>query len=137
MPPKITKQFFALLFAVVLINACTPPPTANNFITQEALVQRIQSNTAPLILDVRTAQEYAQGHIPSAINIEHTQLKEHLDRLTGHRHQEIVVHCESGLRAAVAEKILQQHGFKNILHLTGDMRAWRDKQLPLEFASKS
>ena len=44
----------------------------------------------------------------------------------------MVVYCEVGVRAKVAEVILSQAGFKSILHLEGDMSAWRSSNLPTE-----
>lgn len=129
----ISRRWFYLLLFIMLMVACTPAKSKSvNIITQDILVQRIQSDNPPLILDVRTAREYAQGHIPGAINIEHTQLEKQIDKLAQHRHQEVVIHCESGGRANIAEEILRNRGFDKILHLEGDMRAWRDNQLPVE-----
>ena len=45
---------------------------------------------------------------------------------------EIVVYCESGRRAAIAEEALRQAGFTNVRHLEGDMRGWRESRLPCD-----
>ena len=47
-------------------------------ITGDALIERIDAGDAPVILDVRTAAEYAEGHVPGAINISHDELAERL-----------------------------------------------------------
>jgi len=87
---------------------------------------------AVVILDVRTPEEYHQGHVPGAINISHTQIIQHLSKLEPFKNQPIVVYCRSGKRAAIAEKILTAHGFKQLKHLTGDMNGWQTAQLPIE-----
>lgn len=101
-------------------------------ITQQQLLKRLNTDTAPLVLDVRRPDEFAAGHVPSAINIPHTELDKHLDELRGNINHEVVVYCESGRRAAIAEGILKQAGFTKVLHLEGDMKAWRERGLPTE-----
>ena len=101
-------------------------------ISQQQLLTRMESNTAPLILDVRQPDEYAAGHVPKALNIPHTDLEKRLSELNGKKDEEIVVYCESGRRAAIAQGILKQAGFVKILHLDGDMKKWRAQNLPLE-----
>ena len=47
-------------------------------------------------------------------------------------HQEVVVYCESGRRAAIAQGILERAGFTKVMHLEGDMKSWRERRLPTE-----
>ncbi len=103
-------------------------------ITQQQLLKRLDSDTAPLVLDVRRPDEYAAGHVPKAINIPHTELEKRLNELGADKNSEVVVYCESGRRAAIAMDILQQAGFTEVIHLTGDMKAWRQHALPQEGA---
>ena len=88
--------------------------------------------TAPLLLDVRTPEEYASGHVPGAVNIPHDQLGSRVNEIEAHRDQEVVVYCERGGRAANAAETLEAAGFITIRHLSGDMSAWRDAGLPTE-----
>jgi len=101
-------------------------------ITQQQLLTRIDTNTAPLLLDVRRPDEFATGHVPHAINIPHTELDRDVNKLHTDINNEIVVYCESGRRAAIAMDILKQAGFTKVLHLQGDMKAWRMHELPIE-----
>jgi rhodanese-related sulfurtransferase len=101
-------------------------------ISVQQLLQRLDSNDAPLILDVRSPEEYAAGHVPTAANIPHTELENRLDELQADHNQEIVVYCESGRRAAIAQDILARAGFSRVVHLQGDMKAWRMHTLPTE-----
>lgn len=100
-------------------------------ISQRELIQRLDMHDAPLILDVRKPDEFAAGHIPGAVNIPHTEIDKHLDELRGNIHNEIVVYCETGRRAGIAEGILEQAGFTKVLHLEGDMKEWRKRGLPI------
>jgi rhodanese-related sulfurtransferase len=63
-----------------------------------------------LLLDVRTPQEFAAGHIPGAVNIPIDELRPRLAELPHER--EIAVYCEVGQRGYVATRILLQAGFK-------------------------
>ncbi len=85
-----------------------------------------------LILDVRTAEEYAEGHVPGAMNITHTAIEDNLAKLATAKDKKIVIYCRSGRRAGIAADILAKHGFKNLYHLSGDMNGWTEAGLPIE-----
>lgn len=101
-------------------------------ITAAELAMRIESGDAPLVLDVRTAGEYAEGHIPGAINISHIEIGERLSELESSRNDEIVVHCVSGKRAALAEVALREAGFADVRDLEGHMQQWTAGNYPVE-----
>lgn len=101
-------------------------------ISQEGLLQSLKSAEAPLVLDVRTPDEYKQGHVPGAVNIPHTEVANRLAELGNKKDRNMVLYCEKGGRAAKAADVLMKEGFTNLKHLTGDMSAWRDKDLPTE-----
>jgi rhodanese-related sulfurtransferase len=118
----------SLLMQVLSVNIAL----ATDIITQQQLLQRFNTSPHPLILDVRKSDEFVAAHIPNAINIPHTELEHRLSEILAHKNNEIIIYCESGRRAAIAEKILKQSGFTNLLHLDGDMKAWRSNNLPTE-----
>lgn len=101
-------------------------------ISQEGLLQSLKSAEAPLVLDVRTPDEYKQGHVPGAVNIPHTEVANRLAELGNKKDRNMVLYCEKGGRALKAADVLAKEGFTNLKHLTGDMSAWRDKDLPTE-----
>lgn len=101
-------------------------------ISQDALMQRIKSDHAQLILDVRSPEEYKAGHIPGAINIPHDQVGSRLSEISSHKNKEVVLYCRSGRRVAIAADILQSAGFSKLLHLDGDMYDWQSNgKLPV------
>lgn len=100
-------------------------------ISQTNLLSRLETQQPFVLLDVRTPSEYAEGHIPGAINIDFKQLKNRLSELKQFQNSTIIVYCETGIRARVAEVTLSQAGFTSILHLEGHMSAWRSNSLPL------
>lgn len=83
-----------------------------------------------IVLDTRSAGEFAQGHIAGAINIPHTKVKENIEFLRK-LNKPIVVHCRSGRRALVAEEALLDANFKALKHLEGDILGWEQQDLPL------
>ena len=96
------------------------------------LLKRIEDGSAPTILDVRSPGEYATVHIPGAINIPHYELNDRLSELIDMRHQEIVVHCQQGPRADIAQNILNDAGFTKIRELEGHMYQWVLERYPVE-----
>ncbi len=99
-------------------------------ISQQALMANQMSAAPYVILDVRTAKEFADGHLKNALNIPHTELADRLAELPG-KDAPIVVHCRSGKRAAIAEQLLKEKGYSHILHLEGDYLGWQEAKLPL------
>ena len=124
------KSLFALFFTLVttVVFAGETPP-----ISQQDLLQALEKqNNNIVMLDVRTADEYNHGHIAGAINISHNMVADNLAQLAQYKDSTVVVYCRSGRRAGLAEDILANDGFKNLLHLTGDMNAWVAAKLPVE-----
>ena len=99
--------------------------------TPRALNQRILAGLAPVILDVRSTEEFSSGHIPGAINLPVTELMGRVKELVAYKDAEIVVHCEAGPRAGMASWILKRNGFTHLVELQGHMQAWRDAGLPM------
>lgn len=86
-------------------------------------------STQHVLLDVRTPQEFNDGHIAGSINIAVETLAGRLDEVP--RDQPIVVYCRSGNRSAQAAQILTQAGFTNVYDL-GGIIAWEAAGLPIQ-----
>ena len=89
----------------------------------------IASDTPPQVLDVRTAEEFAQGHLPSATLIPHDELAARLAELD--RDRPVLVYCRSGRRATDAEKVLAANGF-DVRQIEGSWLRWQEESLPVE-----
>lgn len=84
------------------------------------------------LVDVRSPEEFAEGHIASAINIPHEQILADPSLLTKYTHQPVVIYCRSGSRAGkVTDRLQQQQSTDNLYHLTGDILGWNAVKLPL------
>lgn len=130
--PSTVHHLSALVLAATLLIAPIAGCTADESDTGDAGVTTLSaeswlSSPPPnaLLLDVRTPEEYAQGHVPGAVNIPYDEVADRLDELEGGKERAIVVYCESGKRAGRAESTLAAQGYTNLHHLEGDMKAWR------------
>ena len=85
----------------------------------------------PLILDVRDAAEFASGHIQSAKSIPMAELATRLKEIEKFKDKPILVHCQRGMRAKSAIKILKAQQFSQLNNLQGGLDAWADAKLPL------
>lgn len=85
----------------------------------------------PLILDVRDAAEFSSGHIQSAKNIPMAELATRLKEIEKFKDKPILVHCQRGMRAKSAIKILKAQQFSQLNILQGGLDAWADAKLPL------
>jgi len=100
---------------------------------QDALLEKMAAgNGDVIVLDVRTAKEFAEGHIPGAVNISHDELEARLAELGPARDKEVVVYCRSGRRADLALGLLEKAGFERLYHLEGDFLGWADAKRPVE-----
>jgi len=122
------KNFFKLL-PLLLFNTLVSANSQQ--IEPQALLKLIDEQRAPLLLDVRTSQEYQQGHIASAINISHDLLAENSILIDAYKEQEIIIYCRSGIRAQHAYQTLQEKGFTQLRMLKGHMNLWQQRQYPL------
>jgi phage shock protein E len=99
-------------------------------ISQEKLLALMLMSDKPLLIDVRTPEEFNDGHIPGAINIPHTVLEEKLADIQSDKANQVILYCRTGRRVGIAQKILVKNNFQQVDHLTGDFKAWRAKKLP-------
>jgi rhodanese-related sulfurtransferase len=81
------------------------------------------------LLDVRRADEFAEGYIETAINIPLEDLMPNLAQLPD-KDAKIVIYCKSGHRGGVAVQALRQLGYTNVINLGGGMNAWVAAELP-------
>jgi phage shock protein E len=95
------------------------------------LLARIEEGTQPVILDVRTREEYAEGHIVGAINIPYDEVADRASELELSLEDELVVYCRSGRRAAAAEATLFELGYTNLKDLEGSVVGWTEAGYPL------
>ena len=105
---------------------------------QNADVQEFEKITtgknSVVILDVRTSQEFADGHIKSAVNIDvkAENFKDETLKTLTDKNQVIAVYCRSGRRSVTAANILVSEGYKNVVNLKGGILAWQSEGKEVE-----
>lgn len=74
---------------------------------------------APLIIDVRSKEEWDTGHLQQAINIPHTEIGDRIGEVTSQKDAKVIVYCRSGGRAGMAKTALEELGFPNVENAGG------------------
>jgi len=124
---------------VTVTPAATPAAVAQPavpLISQETLLARQQQRDPALfLLDVRTPGEFAQGHVPGAVNIPYEQIAARLAEVP--QDKDVVLYCRSGRRSALAADVLAARGYSRLSHLDGDMNRWTERERPVEGAAAS
>ena len=109
------------------------PPVSD--ISVDELFERIGTeDEPPLLIDVRTPQEYhgPHGYIKNTKLIPLGELMNNPEVIKDYKDEEIIAICHSGSRSMMAAQILAQVGFKDIRNLTGGMMMWHRKGYPVE-----
>jgi rhodanese-related sulfurtransferase len=96
------------------------------------LAKRINSRKAPCILDVRSGVEFRSGHIPGALHAPSLKILLGFAPLPRDKKELVVVTCEHGPRAQMANFLLGLRGYRNTTLLEGHMASWRRAGLQVE-----
>jgi len=94
-------------------------------LTQEDWVAQLNADPNAVILDVRTEDEFNEGTIPTAVNIDINSGQQFVNAIEALDQQKnYFVYCRSGMRSAKACEIMNQLGFKNAHNLSGGIIGW-------------
>jgi len=129
-PIRRRHRAWGLAVLALLLPGCGASDVAP--IAPEELARRIAEGSAPLVLDVRSRDEFAAGHVRGAVNVPHSELPHRLDELDVAADTEVVVYCQSGRRAGIASEALAEAGFERVMHLEGHWARWSESDLPSE-----
>jgi rhodanese-related sulfurtransferase len=94
-------------------------------------VTRLINSANPVLLDLRETSEYEGGSLPNAVHIPLSQLKSRASELGKLTSRPLVAYCERGQRTRGAVATLTAVGFREMYHLAGGIRAWKDAGLPV------
>ena len=109
-----------------------PDSTKVTSISAVELHKQRASETALVVIDVRTPDEYASGHIPGAVNIPFDQVAQRIAEIDAPHG--VALYCMIGPRARKGESALLAAGYEKIFHLEGGFAAWQAADLPVESA---
>lgn len=95
------------------------------------LIQKNKGNSNFVILDIRTPEEFRDGHIADAINVDFRSenFGREIDRLD--RNRTYFVYCRTGNRSYDALNLMGPIGFRSIVRLAGDINGWKSAGLPI------
>ena len=136
----MTGRLAAILLAAVPLAACgssvpTEEPAGPReigvlTIEPRALATRIEAGEPIQLIDVRTRQEFAEGHLPGAVNIPLDEFDP--AALLPTERQERVLYCRSDRRSGIAAERLAQVENTTVVHMAGGIVAWEKAGLPVE-----
>lgn len=92
---------------------------------------RLINDQDAVIVDIRDAGDYKDGHIPQARHIPFGALQERLGELAKVKDQPIIVYCRSGVTSQSACALFKKHGFTDVHSLNGGLPSWLDAHLPI------
>ncbi len=96
----------------------------------DELARMLEGDDPPLVLDVRGAGEYAEGHIPDSLHVPYGELPRRLDELP--RERTVATICKGGKRSGLAASVLQREGFETIHVARGGVGTWQKEGRPVE-----
>lgn len=128
------KKLIMSLVVILMVVGCTKQEITTTpqqekqttFITisSEEAQERFEKESDYIILDVRTIQEYEEGHLPNALNIPNETISESIKEQLPDLNQTIYIYCRSGNRSKQAANKLVQIGYQNVIDF-GGIQTWK------------
>jgi len=84
-----------------------------------------------LVLDVRSADEFATGHLPNAKNIPLVEINNRLKEIEKSKNAVVITVCATGVRSSNAVSVLNKAGFAQVFSLDGGTEAWKAQGMPI------
>lgn len=122
-------HFFVLFFCMMLTAAAQDSLNIKKHTYSSGKFERKMQKKNVQVLDVRTAAEYAEGHLPNAmlIDVQKPNFKDQIATLD--KNKTYLIYCKSGRRSEKALKVLHAAGFKNAYHLKGGYLNWQGEKV--------
>lgn len=119
---SIIKRLLMLILSMTLLSSCATPKGSSSGYRQISIdeaAKLMKGEKNYIILDVRRPDEYAEGHIPGAINLPNEEIGSSDIRKLPDKSQLILVYCRSGKRSKEASEKLVRLGYSNIVEFGG------------------
>ena len=116
------KKLLPFVLSIMLLSSCTSSGGSSNSYRQISMgeaVKMMKDEKNYIILDVRTPEEYLEGHIPGAINVPNEEIGTAEISELPDKSQLILVYCRSGRRSKEASQKLARLGYTNIVEFGG------------------
>lgn len=111
--------------------AASAPLAAGNISVRDAAALLQNAPAGLIILDVRTPQEFREGHLAGARNVDFFGGRFEMETADLPRDATLLIYCRSGKRSAAAAETLGEAGMNRILHMYQGIEGWKDAGLPL------
>jgi phage shock protein E len=99
---------YGLAATVLALGACLMSVSANASAAESVF-----------LIDVRTPQEFAEGHLVGAVNIDYKEIVAKIDGVTSDKNARIELYCRSGRRSGIAQNALKEVGYQNAVNIGG------------------
>lgn len=129
---RLMKKILCLALLFLLLPAAVPARDSELTVDQARRLMEENAGSAHfIILDVRAAELFEEGHIKGAthMNFYATNFKRLVDRLD--RNATILIYCQRGRQSPMARRVMEQMRFTDLYILQGGVHAWREAGLPL------
>jgi rhodanese-related sulfurtransferase len=125
------RKLIASFAAIILLGGCSSTGSATTVNLNVSEFSQKISEPGVIIVDVRTPEEFASGHIEGALNIDFNSgnFENEITRLNPS--ETYAVYCRSGSRSGQAASIMHKAGFHDVSNLNGGVIDWTNDGLPL------
>ena len=118
----MNKLFAAVSVVFMLMSSCIIGQTKYDIELDE--FEKKMASEKNLLVDVRTAEEFSEGHIKGAINIDYLAENFSIEIQELELESPVLLYCRSGNRSSKAMKIMKELGFKEVYNLEGGIKGW-------------
>jgi rhodanese-related sulfurtransferase len=125
------RKLIASFAAIILLAGCSSTGSATTVNLNVSEFSQKITEPGVIVLDVRTPEEFASGHIEGALNIDFNSgnFANEITRLNPS--ETYAVYCRSGSRSGQATSIMHKAGFHDVSNLNGGVIDWTNDGLPL------
>ncbi len=126
------NSFLVILIALAfVITNCDGQKSGTQQLSTDSFEEKLAATTDKIILDVRTPDEFANGHLAESILINYydSDFKAQISNLD--KSKPVFVYCKGGVRSVSAAKILTEAGFKEVYDLRGGFDSWAEARKPV------
>jgi rhodanese-related sulfurtransferase len=93
--------------------------------------KRLDAGEKMILVDTREDNEWAKGHVPSAIHLSKGVIERDIEKTIPDHNAPIVLYCGGGFRSALAADNLQKMGYTNVISMDGGWRGWTESNFPI------
>jgi thioredoxin len=119
-----------LALSLLFFINCSNGQNAKSNVDANAFNELVKASNQAQLIDVRTPEEFAKGHLINALNFDWNGNEFDKQVSSLNKEEAVFVYCLSGGRSSAAAAQLRQSGFKNVIELNGGIMKWRGANLP-------